>query len=1121
MKWLEEGRLPRFTFRITIGVFNPEFQQLHKFQFNSRTFRLMSTSNTAVNPESNPIHLFKIFLLMKFFLPLIALLAIATATSAQNAKKNPPVKGTSYEPSQTQIRRPDGASVPVAQPPLAPSGIGRRQPATQLQRTGATPGTIKITRGENGLPIAFYGKTPATGSAQGPGEQALQYVAALQPASIDEPLMEFIVSNVKTDAKGKTHVRLQQVFRGVPVYGSEMIAHATNGVFDMLNGRYYPTPALENISPAVESGRAVDLVKQAIGTEKVKTTWTADDLKIIGGEPFKSELVVYHPGRKLNAERLAWHIVIYPNLMQREVYFVDATSGEILHHYNFTCNLTGHRHEPGSATCEIAAAKPEAGSVHVEESADLLDGPVTASGLDLLNINRSFGVWQVGSQYVMEDASKPMFNNGASSMPNEPVGAIITVDALNTSPQNQSTFDYDFVVSNSTNFNNTTAVSGHWNSIKSYDYFKNTHNRNSIDGVGGNIIAFINVTDEDDNSMENAFWNGAAMWYGNGGSIFRKLARGLDVGGHEMTHGVIEKTANLEYQDESGALNESFADVFGAMIDRDDWNIGEDVMQPGVNPNNTLRSMQDPHNGVSSNSPWWQPKHTNEQYTGSDDNGGVHINSGIPNYAYYLFATTSGVGKETAELVYYKALDDYLVKSSQFVDLRIAVIQAATDLYGATVANAAAAAFTQVGIGGSQPGGNYLGQLATNPGEDLILCVTNNDQNLDIALSDGTVLGSIYTGGVRSRPSVSDNGSQVVIVNEAGHIILIDLVYTQDQIIPTVNPPYSAQPIWRNAVISKDGTLLAAITEDAENKIYVADLLSPGGDTYAYTLYNPTYSQNTVTGEVQYADILEFDYSGQNLMYDAFNELSNGTTDLSYWDIGFLQFRENGDFVVESPSNLPFISKLFSGLPENTSIGDPTLSKNSPYILAFDFFANDGSFYDIYGANAETGDYDLIVSDNGDLGWPSYARLDNLLLHQSPDIFGDYDLYVQGVAPDKISGQGNASFLITSRQQGVWYATGNRSLQVGATEPGAAPLQLSVSPNPATDQVRVQLESPMGASAQVTVSNLLGEMLQHRTVQLAQGPNQFDLNVQGLPAGTYLVRVATDKTGAVVKVIKR
>ncbi len=381
------------------------------------------------------------------------------------------------------------------------------------------------------------------------------------------------------------------------------------------------------------------------------------------------------------------------------------------------------------------------------------------------------------------------------------------------------------------------------------------------------------------------------------------------------------------------------------------------------------------------------------------------------------------------------------------------------------------------------------------------------------------MLGSIYTDGLRNRPSISDDGSQVAFVNEAGHIILIDLVYTQTQIFPTVNPPFSDFPVWRNVAISKDGAYLAAITEVGENKIHIFDIGSVFGDTYIYDLYNPTYSQNTVTGEVQYADVLEFDYSGEFLMYDAFNELTNGTNDLSYWDIGFLQFRKDGAFVPDNET--PFISKLFSGIPENTSIGDPTLAKNSPFIIAFDFFNNDGSGYDIYGANIETGDNGLIVGDNGDLGWPNYSRLDNGLVYQSPDFFDDNDLYVQGLAASKIAPQGNSSLLVTSRQLGVWYATGDRNLQVGIGEPDASALALSVSPNPTTDRVQVQLESPAASSAQVVVSNLLGEMVRMQTVQLSAGANQFDLSLQSLPAGTYLLRIATEKTGAAVKVVKQ
>ncbi len=540
---------------------------------------------------------------MKLFLPLIVLLALTSVTFAQNAKKNPPLKGGTYEPWQVKIKRPNGISVPAAKPSFGSFSSVKRQPLPPLQRSSGNPSGVKITRGENGLPIAFRGQTAASGSSadtKDMGERALQYVASLQPASISEPLTEFVVSSIKTDAQENTHVRLQQVFRGIPVYGAEVIAHTHKGAFDMLNGRYYPTPDLGIVTPAVDAARAIDRVKTSIGIDQIKNTWTPEELQFIDGQPFTTELTIYHTGRKLNAERLAWHIVAHPNLMAREVYFVDAQTGEILHHFNNTCNLVGHRHEHSQTT--VNENTPETRS-----SPTLVDGPVTASGLDLLNINRSFGAWQVGSQFVLEDASKFMFNSGSSSMPNEPVGAVVTLSALGTSPENQSSFNYDFVVSNGISFNNPTAVSGHWNSVKSYDYYKSTFNRNSIDGTGGNIIAFVNVAEGNGASMENAYWNGAAMWYGNGGSVFKQLARGLDVGGHEMTHGVVEKTANLEYQDESGALNESFADVFGTMIDRDDWKIGEDVMQNGVNPNNALRDLQDPHNGVSSNSPGGSP----------------------------------------------------------------------------------------------------------------------------------------------------------------------------------------------------------------------------------------------------------------------------------------------------------------------------------------------------------------------------------------------------------------------------------------------------------------------------------------------------------------------------------
>jgi Zn-dependent metalloprotease len=1058
---------------------------------------------------------------MKNLLPLCLALCCTFALSAQDSPKKTPKLGPVPDGQQIRFRRPDAPALPLADPGFGlPTGQTRRAlPA--LQPLSAPTPALRVARADNGLPIAFWGETSASGEqldARAAEAGALAYLASLKPAGLQNPADEFSTGRSSTDAQGNTHVRLQQQIQGIPVHGGELIAHCIGGRFQMLNGRYYPTPELPTLSPALSAGQAIQRVQEDIGLDKVKQNWRPDELQLIGGTPFKAELVVYHPKRDLKAERLAWQVVARPNLLSRLVYFVDASDGTVLHHFDHTCNFVGHRHRcdaPGHTEAHEAAESPAA---EMPENAP--PPPATGTGNDLLGQPRSFGVWQVSSnQFLLEDASLAMFNSAASNMPNDPVGAVVTLTALNTSPQNQASFNYSFVSSTTSSFTSPTAVSGHWNSIKSYQYFKNNHGRSSIDGVGGNIIAFVNVAEDDGSSMENAFWNGDAMWYGNGGSSFRPLARGLDVGGHEMTHGVIEKTANLEYQDESGALNESFADVFAAMIDSTDWKIGEDVMQnvPGLPL--ALRDLQDPHNGVSSNSPWWQPKHTNEQYTGNQDNGGVHINSGIPNHAFYLFTTNAAVGKQRAERVYYKALNDYLVKSSQFVDMRIAVVQAATDLYGATVANAAASAFAAVGIGdnGGQPGGNYLGDLAVNPGGDLILCVSNNKQTLSLAEPNGVVFGNIYTNGVASRPSITDNGSQVVFVNPQGHIIPIDLVYNGAQITPTVNPPYSEDPIWRNAAISKDGRFLAAITDfDDDNRIFIVDLGSAFGDTYEYTLYNPTYSQQPVaTDGVRYADVLEFDYSGEYLMYDAFNALSNGQNDISYWDIGFLRFRENGNFITGTPP----ISKLFTGLPENTGVGNPTFAKNSPYIIAFDFFENDGSQYDIYGVNVETGDYNILVSDNGDLGWPNYNRQDNAIIFQSPD-FSSVDIYRQGIAADKISPQGNTPQFIANREWGVWYADGNRSLQVGTADPAAAALRLQCWPNPVHEKLQIRLESAFGGKALLSVSGLLGETLLSQTQQLQPGDNQFELNLLHLPAGTYLLQLATDKTLATTKFIK-
>lgn len=245
-----------------------------------------------------------------------------------------------------------------------------------------------------------------------------------------------------------------------------------------------------------------------------------------------------------------------------------------------------------------------------------------------------------------------------------------------------------------------------------YDYFSNTFRRDGIDDEGSPMVSTVHFG-SDPEDAENAAWIGEAFQivYGDGGDVFKPLAYGLDVVGHEFTHGVIDSTSQLIYEAQSGALNESYADIFGALIDRDDWTIGEQVIKSPPFPVPYMRSLEDPEarGSYDPSDPLTgigQPRnmggYANLPVSRRADNGGVHVNSGIPNHVAYLIA--QALSKEKMEQIYYRALTQYLSPASDFFDAGQATVRAATDLYGPQEVNAVRNAFRQVGIdlGGSE-----------------------------------------------------------------------------------------------------------------------------------------------------------------------------------------------------------------------------------------------------------------------------------------------------------------------------------------------------------------------------------------------------------------------------------
>jgi Zn-dependent metalloprotease len=242
-----------------------------------------------------------------------------------------------------------------------------------------------------------------------------------------------------------------------------------------------------------------------------------------------------------------------------------------------------------------------------------------------------------------------------------------------------------------------------------FDFYNKAYGRNSIDGGGLPLVATVHYSVD----YDNAFWEGSQMVYGDGDQqIFKTFTGPLDVTGHELTHGITQYSGGLDYHGQSGALNESMSDVFGSLVkqyhlgqtaDQADWLIGQGMFADGVH-GVALRSMKAP--GTAYDDPNLgkdpQPAEMAHYVNTNGDNGGVHINSGIPNHAFYLAATTlGGHAWEKAGRVWYDTLTSSLVPSgADFATFASMTCATAGKLYGvkSTESDAVRNAWSAVGV---------------------------------------------------------------------------------------------------------------------------------------------------------------------------------------------------------------------------------------------------------------------------------------------------------------------------------------------------------------------------------------------------------------------------------------
>jgi Zn-dependent metalloprotease len=241
-----------------------------------------------------------------------------------------------------------------------------------------------------------------------------------------------------------------------------------------------------------------------------------------------------------------------------------------------------------------------------------------------------------------------------------------------------------------------------------WKFYNEIFGRESVDGRGKTLVSSVHYSQR----YDNAFWNGQQMVYGDGdGVVFRGFTSALDVIAHELTHGVTQFTAQLPYRDQSGALNESFSDVFGAVVkqwslgqtvDQADWLIGAGILAPGV-AGRALRDMANP--GTAYDDPKLgkdrQPGHMRDFVQTMSDNGGVHINSGIPNRAFVLAAKAiGGRSWDITGKIWYVTLTERLTGAADFRKCAQETISVARDLYpqDPSIASRVAKAWVEVGV---------------------------------------------------------------------------------------------------------------------------------------------------------------------------------------------------------------------------------------------------------------------------------------------------------------------------------------------------------------------------------------------------------------------------------------
>lgn len=1005
----------------------------------------------------------------------------------------------------------------------------------QAQQTYSGADAARICRGSKSVVINRQSRVPSfiTFEDQAPVTPASVFndLRSALKIGADDSWQQYRSEN---DQIGFTHTRYHQFYKNVRVREGEYIVHARNGHVASVNGMWIDGLNL-SVTPQLTEQQALQKAMQFTGATQFKWQIPAEEAQLqhITNNPLatwlpKGELIIVaNKGDIFTKDmKLAWCFDVYASQpVSRQYIYVDAQTGAVL--------LTEDRIH--------AADAPGTAATRYSGTQNIVCDAVSANQYRLREAGRGNGV----ETYNL---------NGGTNQGN-------ATDFTNTSASWTS----------NTNGNNV-AYDAHWGAEKTYDYYSTVQGRNGIDGAGLLMVSYVHYS----NGYDNAFWDGGAMNYGDGSQQpggFNPLVA-IDVCGHEFTHGVTQYTANLDYQDESGALNESFSDCMGTAIEfyahpsSGNFLIGEQIT---VTANTALRSMSNP--GL-----YGQPDTYlgNNWYTGTGDNGGVHTNSGVQNYWYYLLCqggsgtndnsnsyNITGIGMTSATAITFRSLTYYLINTSQYADARTYSIIAAQDLFGACSPEQIATtnAWYAVGVGpifSPVVNAAFTADITSSCSVPVTINFTNSSTNATNAtwnFGDNTTSTSYSPSHIYNLP-----GTYTVHLNVNSACGTDSVVQTSYIVINTPTAPTTTgagtcnSPASLTLTASGSGTLKWYTQATGGTPIFTGTSFTTPSLSTATTYYveNAVAQSPSNVGPVNNSFGTGGQHNNTSTQYLTFDVYQNCTLSTALVNAGaagnrtFTLWDSQGNLInnytVNSiPAGSSTITLNIPLTPGSYRIGGTQMNlyrnnsgANYPYNL--------NGVLSITGSSAGSGFYYYLYNWSVTPSPCTSPRIPVVAAVGQPVVTyinSDYDtVCINTASPFTLtggspaggtySGPGVTSGVFDPMAAGVGthtltysytnpYGCSNSTTQTvyvdicnGISTPEAG-LLASIFPNPANDQFTIRVRTDAAQTLHLNVTSMTGQLVESQEQLLLSGDNQLRINSAGWSKGVYMISLRTEK----------